>query len=108
VLTVRAAVFGVQIVSISRRDRSRLKEGGQVDFLPNSDLLLNSLVDLPCHSCQLCSAETLSEGESQFENKYFTEMGSGSVVGSCLRLIDFVQHSTLGVGVIHKKKENLD
>ena len=41
-------------------------------------------------------------------SNYFTEMCSDSVVGSCLRLIDFVQHSTLGVGVIQKKKENLD
>jgi len=30
------------------------------------------------------------------ENNYFTEMCSGSKAGSCLRLIDFVFHSTLG------------
>ena len=29
-------------------------------------------------------------------NNYFTEMCSGSEAGSCLRLIDFVCHSTLG------------
>ena len=40
---------------------------------------------------------------SQFENNYFTEMCSGSEVGSYLRLIDFVYHSALGWRVIKKK-----
>ena len=31
---------------------------------------------------------------SQMENNYFTEMCSGSEAGSCVRLIDFVYHST--------------
>jgi len=34
-------------------------------------------------------------------------MWSGSEAGSYSRLIDFVQHSTLGLRVIHKKKKNL-
>ena len=38
------------------------------------------------------------------ENNYFTEMCSGSEAGSCLRPIDFVYHSTLGLRVIQKKK----
>ena len=41
---------------------------------------------------------------SQSENKYFTEMCSGSEAGSYLRLIDFVYHSTLGFRLIKKKK----
>jgi len=41
---------------------------------------------------------------SQFQNNYFTEMCSVSEAGSCLRLIDFVYHSTLGLRVIKKKK----
>ena len=40
----------------------------------------------------------------QFENKYFTEMCSGSVAGSYLRLIDFVYHATLGLRVIKKRR----
>ena len=44
-----------------------------------------------------------SQISSQFENKYFTEMCSGSEAGSCLRLIDYVYHSTLGLRVIKKK-----
>ena len=35
----------------------------------------------------------------QSKNKYFTELSSGSEAGSCLRLIDFVYHSTLGLRV---------
>ena len=42
----------------------------------------------------------------RFENKYFTEMCSGSEAGSYLRLIDFVYHSTLGLRVIKKKKKS--
>jgi len=34
----------------------------------------------------------------------FTEMCCGSEAGSYLKLIDFVYHSTLGLGVIKKKK----
>ena len=34
----------------------------------------------------------------------FTEMCSGSEAGSCVRLIDFVYDSTLGLRVIKKKK----
>ena len=34
-------------------------------------------------------------------------MCSGSEAGSYLRLIDFVYHSALGLGVIKKKKKNL-
>jgi len=44
---------------------------------------------------------------SQLENNYFTEMWGGSEAGSCLRLIDFVCHSTLGWGVIKKQKRRL-
>ena len=40
----------------------------------------------------------------EFENDYFTEMCSGSEVGSYLRLIDCVYHSTLGLRVIKKKE----
>jgi len=36
---------------------------------------------------------------------YFTELCSGSEAGSCLRLIDFVYHSTEGLRVIQKKRE---
>ena len=43
---------------------------------------------------------------SQFENNYFTEMCSGFEVGSYLRLIDFVYHSTLGLRVIKKEKKD--
>ena len=42
---------------------------------------------------------------SQFEDNHFKEMCSGSEAGSFLRLIDFVYHSTLGLGVIKKKKK---
>ena len=41
---------------------------------------------------------------SQFENNLFIEMCSGAEAVSCLRLIDFVHHATLGVRV--KKKKN--
>jgi len=41
---------------------------------------------------------------SQFENTCFTEMCSGSEAGSCLRLIDFVYHSTLGLRVINPRQ----
>ena len=41
-----------------------------------------------------------------YEN-YFTEMCSGSEEGSRLRLIDFVYHSTLGLGVIIQKKKRI-
>jgi len=41
----------------------------------------------------------------QFENNYLAEMCCGSEAGSYLRLIDFVYHSTLGLRVIKKKKE---
>ena len=37
----------------------------------------------------------------------FTEMCSGSEAGTYLRLIDFVYHSTLGLRVIRKKKDNI-
>ena len=37
---------------------------------------------------------------------YFTEMCSGSEAGSYLRRIDFVYHSTLGVRVIKKRRED--
>jgi len=40
---------------------------------------------------------------SSFENNHFTEMYSGSEVGSYLRIIDFVYHSTLGLRIIKKK-----
>ena len=46
----------------------------------------------------------LPPGGSQSENNYFTEMCSGSEAGLCLRLIDFVYHSTLGLRVITKKR----
>ena len=36
---------------------------------------------------------------------YLTKMCSGSQVGSFLRRIDFVYHSTLGLRVIKKKKD---
>ena len=39
---------------------------------------------------------------------YFTEMCSSSEAGSYLRLIDFVDHSTLGLRVIKKKKEGVE
>ena len=38
-------------------------------------------------------------------NNCFTDMCSGSEAGSCLRLIDFVYHSTLGLRVIKEKKK---
>ena len=50
----------------------------------------------------MCSI--LLESDSQFENKYCTEMRSGSEAGSYLRRIDFVYHSTLGLRVIKKEK----
>jgi len=37
------------------------------------------------------------------ENKHITEICSGSEEGSYLRLIDY--HSTLGLGVIKKRRE---
>ena len=42
---------------------------------------------------------------SKFKNNYFTEMCSGSEAGSYLRLIDFVYHSTLGLRVMTKRRE---
>ena len=41
----------------------------------------------------------------QFENKYFTEMCSGSEAGSYSRLIDFAYHCTLDVRVIKNEKK---
>jgi len=41
----------------------------------------------------------------QFENNCFTETCSGSEAGSYVRLIDFAYHSTLGLSVIKKKKD---
>ena len=38
---------------------------------------------------------------------YFTDLRSDSEAGSCLRLIDFVYHSDLGVRVIKKKKKKV-
>jgi len=43
----------------------------------------------------------------QFENNYATEMCSGSEVGSYLRLIDFVYHSTLGLRVMTERRRAL-
>ena len=43
---------------------------------------------------------------SQSDNNYFVERCSGSGVGSCLRLIHFEYHSTLGLRVIKKKGED--
>ena len=43
---------------------------------------------------------------SQFGNNCSTETFSGLEAGSYLRLIDFAYHSTLGVGVIKKKRES--
>jgi len=40
-------------------------------------------------------------------NNFFTEMCSGSEAGSYLRLIDFVYHSTLGLGVMKKQQKYL-
>jgi len=40
---------------------------------------------------------------SQIENNYITEMCSGSEAGSYLRLIDCVDHSTIGLRVTKKK-----
>ena len=45
-----------------------------------------------CHTW--CSVQSLA-----------SEMCSGSEAGSCLRLIDLVYHSTLGLRVIKKKKK---
>ena len=42
----------------------------------------------------------------RFENNCFTEMCSGSEAGSYSRLIDFVYHSTLGLRVIKKRRED--
>ena len=39
------------------------------------------------------------------ENNYFTEMCSGSEAGSYLGRTDLVYHSTLGLGVMKKKKK---
>ena len=43
---------------------------------------------------------------AQFKNNCFTEVCSGSEAGSYLRFIDFVYHSTLGLRVIKKKRED--
>ena len=43
--------------------------------------------------------------EDECENNYFTEMCSGAEAGSYLRLMDFVDHSTLGMRVIKNKKK---
>ena len=40
----------------------------------------------------------------KFENMYLTEMCSGSKAGSCVRLIDLVYHSTLGLRVTQEKR----
>jgi len=49
-------------------------------------------------------AEGAAAAAALVENNYFTEMCSGSEAGSYLRLIDFVSHSTLGLGVIKKRR----
>ena len=41
----------------------------------------------------------------QWVNNYFTEVCSGSEAGSYSRLIDLVDHSTLALRVIKKKRE---
>ena len=43
----------------------------------------------------------------QFENNYPTEMCSGSEAGWYLRLIYFVYHATLGLGVMKKKRSSV-
>jgi hypothetical protein len=42
------------------------------------------------------------------ENSHFTEIYSCSEAGSHFRRIDFVYHSTLGLGAIKKKKKKKD
>jgi len=54
-----------------------------------------------------CPGRCVPLPSSQFENNYFTQMCSGSEAGSYLRRIDFVYHSTLGLGVMKKKKEGM-
>jgi len=44
--------------------------------------------------------------QDQIEKNFFTEMCSGSEANSCFRLIDCVYHSTLGLGVIKKKRDD--
>ena len=64
----------------------------------------------PC-SCHQTTTSTQEQSctdrnSSQFENNFFTEMCSGSEVGSYSRLTDLVHRSTLGVKVIKKKKNS--
>jgi len=61
-----------------------------------------------CTSSAVSKKCTWSEDQKlmmEFENNYFTDVCSGSEAGSYLRLIDFVHHSTLGLGVIQKQKK---
>jgi len=66
-----------------------------------------------CSTRKACAAgasglsRTFQVDPGESENNYFTEMCSGSEAGSYLRLIDFVYHSTLGLRVIKKKKNQM-
>jgi len=61
--------------------------------------------EVRCWTLTMMRNRSSAGARTQFENKYFTEMCSGSEAGSYLRLIDFVYHSTLGLRVIKKKKK---
>ena len=52
----------------------------------------------------MCASFAQQRVGVQFKKNYFTEMRSDSEAGSYLRLIDFVYHSTLGLGVIKKSE----
>ena len=59
-----------------------------------------------CRPPQNVAVRCRARRDHLFENKYVTEMCSGSEAGSYLRLIDFVYHSPLGLRVIKKKRRN--
>ena len=52
----------------------------------------------------MVSLDQITRREYIVENNNFTEMCSESEAGSYSRLTDFVQHSTLGLSVLKKKK----
>ena len=66
---------------------------------------MDILIQMKMRVCRLLRDKCGGGGSSQFENKRFAEMCSGSEAGSYLRRIDFMYHSTLGLRVIKKKRE---
>ena len=78
---------------------------------PSSEKMAGSILDpMPGHSAGRVGARTwwgfpFNDSNVGVVNDYFAEMWSASEEGSYLKLIECVYHSTLGSGIIKKKKK---